>query len=150
LFLYAALGGALFFLAFNLVGVQGYPATAAGAALLPFSILLAGLSRWAGGLVERHGARLPLTAGPVIAAAGFAVMALPGVVFLAVFDAGLTGRLDGLGLPPELCAAAQAAYLGVFRAVTLTTAALALAGGICAWGMISGPDGRRPDQGRAG
>ena len=45
LFLYAALGGALFFLPFNLVGVQGYPATAAGAALLPFSILLAGLSR---------------------------------------------------------------------------------------------------------
>jgi hypothetical protein len=78
LLLYAGLGGALFFLPFNLVGVQGYSATAAGASLLPFSILLGGLSRWAGGLVERHGARLPLTVGPVIAACGFALMALPG------------------------------------------------------------------------
>ena len=36
LLLYAALGGALFFLPFNLIQVQGYSATAAGAALLPF------------------------------------------------------------------------------------------------------------------
>src|SRR5215510_8174371 len=36
LFLYAALGGAMFFLPLNLIQLQGYSATAAGAALLPF------------------------------------------------------------------------------------------------------------------
>ena len=37
------------------------------------------LSRWSGKLVDRYGARLPLMVGPVIAAAGFALLAVPGV-----------------------------------------------------------------------
>jgi EmrB/QacA subfamily drug resistance transporter len=78
LFLYAALGGLLFFLPFNLIQVQGYTATAAGAALLPFVLTMFLLSRWAGGLVERYGSKLPLVVGPVIAAVGFALFALPG------------------------------------------------------------------------
>jgi EmrB/QacA subfamily drug resistance transporter len=78
LFLYAALSGLLFFLPFDLIQVQGYTATAAGAALLPFVLTMFLLSRWAGGLVERFGSRLPLVVGPLIAAAGFALFALPG------------------------------------------------------------------------
>jgi EmrB/QacA subfamily drug resistance transporter len=78
LLLYAGLGGGLYFLPLNLVQVQGYSATAAGAALLPFILILFVLSRWAGSLVERHGARGPLVVGPLIAAAGFALLALPG------------------------------------------------------------------------
>ena len=77
LFLYAALNGLLFFLPFNLIQVQGYTATAAGAALLPFVLTMFLLSRWAGGLVERYGSKLPLVVGPVITAAGFALFALP-------------------------------------------------------------------------
>lgn len=79
LFLYGALGGLLFFLPFNLIQVQGYGPTAAGAALLPFVLILAVLSRWAGGLVERYGSKRPLIIGPVLTAAGFALFAWPGV-----------------------------------------------------------------------
>ena len=42
---------------------------------LPFTIVMAGLSRWAGGLLDRFGARLPLVIGPAIAALGIGVMA---------------------------------------------------------------------------
>jgi EmrB/QacA subfamily drug resistance transporter len=78
LFLYAALGGLMFFLPFNLIQVQGYSATQAGAALLPFVLTMFLLSRWAGGLVQRYGSKLPLVVGPIIASAGFALFMLPG------------------------------------------------------------------------
>ena len=79
LLLYAALGGTLFFLPLNLIQVQHYSATAAGAALLPFIVIISLLSRWSGGLVARYGSKLPLIIGPLIAATGFALFAAPGV-----------------------------------------------------------------------
>lgn len=78
LLLYAGLGGALYFLPFNLIQVHGYSATAAGSAFLPFIVITFLMSRWAGGLVTRYGAKLPLMIGPTIAAAGFLLFALPG------------------------------------------------------------------------
>jgi EmrB/QacA subfamily drug resistance transporter len=79
LFLYAGLSGTLFFLPLNLIQVQGYSATAAGAASLPFILIMFGLSRWSGGLVKRFGSRIPLTIGPIVAAGGFALFIRPGV-----------------------------------------------------------------------
>lgn len=77
--LYFALGVVLFFLTLNLIQVQGFSATAAGAALLPFVIIMFALSRWSGGLIARYGPRPPLIVGPIIAALGHALLALPGV-----------------------------------------------------------------------
>ncbi len=79
LFLYAATGIFFFLFPLNLIQVQGYSATAAGAAVLPLILLMFLLSSWAGGLVARFGARAPLTIGPLIAAVGFILFALPSV-----------------------------------------------------------------------
>jgi EmrB/QacA subfamily drug resistance transporter len=79
LFLYAAIGIFFFVFPLNLIQVQGYSATGAGAAVLPLILLMFVLSRWAGGLVARYGARRPLTIGPCMAAVGFGLFALPSV-----------------------------------------------------------------------
>ena len=79
LLLYAALGVVMFLVPLNLIQVQHYSATAAGAALLPFPLIMFALSRWSGALVGRVGSRLPLTVGPAIAALGVALYARPGI-----------------------------------------------------------------------
>ncbi len=76
LLLYGALGAVGLYLPLYLIGALGYSATAAGAALLPLSLLLAGLSGVFGALADRHGPRAFLTAGPILAGVGFALLGL--------------------------------------------------------------------------
>src|SRR5215475_5230611 len=77
--LYAALGGTLFFLPLNLIQVQRYSPTEAGAVLLPFILIMSFLSHWSGGLVTRYGPKPPLVIGPVITAVGYFLFLLPGI-----------------------------------------------------------------------
>lgn len=78
-FVYATLAVFPVFLSLNLIQVQGYFESIAGFTILPFGILLALMSRWAGGLIDRVGARLPLTIGPLVLCGGYVLLALNGI-----------------------------------------------------------------------
>lgn len=94
--LYAALSGPLFMLPFMLIEAHGYTATQAGAAFLPFSIVMGGGSRWSGGVAARLGARPQLIIGPATTALGYSILGfsagsasywtgyLPGLVVVAI------------------------------------------------------------------
>jgi EmrB/QacA subfamily drug resistance transporter len=71
--LYGAMGGLFVLLPFVLIKAAGYSATAAGAALLPLPLILTVTSPMAGALAGRIGARVPLTIGPLVVAAGFLI-----------------------------------------------------------------------------
>jgi EmrB/QacA subfamily drug resistance transporter len=77
LLLYFGLSGVFFFLPFTLIRAHGFSATQAGAALLPVPVIIGLLSRFTGGLTAHFGPRALLTVGPVVAGAGFAMLALP-------------------------------------------------------------------------
>ena len=113
LLLYAALGGALFFVPLQLIEVRGFTPAEAGAALLPFIVLLSTLSRFTGGISARIGPRIPLVVGPATAAAGFVLYAT---------GAGIGGYLGGV-LPAVL-------VLGLGMAITVAPLTTAVMGSV--------------------
>ena len=124
LFLYGALGVVFFLVPLVLIQVQHYSATAAGAALVPLAVIIFALSRWAGGLIKRVGARLPLTIGPALAAVGIALFARLvtdspywTTVFPAVFLLGLGLAITVAPLTTAVMGAVEAAHSGVASGV---------------------------------
>ena len=79
LLLYGALGGVLTYLPVVLIDARGFAASEAGLVLLPFALIIAALSRLAGRVLDRVGAKPLLVVGPAITAGGFAALGLVSV-----------------------------------------------------------------------
>jgi MFS family permease len=118
LFVYAALNGLFFLLMIQLQTVLGYSALAAGASLLPINALMVLISPLAGRVAEQHGARTPMVAGSLTAAAGMLLFMRvgPGAGFLTtVFPAAVVFAFGLAWLVTPLTAVALGA-LGPARA----------------------------------
>jgi EmrB/QacA subfamily drug resistance transporter len=117
---YAALSGVFFLLVAFLQISLGYSPIAAGAASLPVTVLMLLFSARAGALAQRIGARIPLTAGPLVLGLGMLLMTridrgdgylasvLPAVL---VFGVGLT--LVVAPVTATVLAAAEARHAGI-------------------------------------
>jgi EmrB/QacA subfamily drug resistance transporter len=157
---YGALGGSLFLMPIQLQRVVGYSPLASGVALVPITVVLLLLSARAGRLAARIGPRLPMTLGPLLVAAGFALFTRigPGASYLvdilpASLVYGLGLALTVAPLTATVLAAAPAEHAGIASAVNndvartaglLAVAVLPVAAG------ISGADALEPARFDAG
>lgn len=121
LLLYGALGGLLVLLPYMLINGLDFSAIQAGAALLPFPLIMGSFSRAAGGWATTIGIRNTLTGGPLLVAAGFALFALlasPGMSYWTGILPGLVVMAFGMALSvapltTAVMNAVDAEYVGV-------------------------------------
>jgi EmrB/QacA subfamily drug resistance transporter len=145
---YLAIGALFFFLSLQLQNVLGYSALAAGAASLPATLIMLAFSPAAGALGQRIGPRIPMTVGPLVLAAGLAMLSgveqgddylvaiLPGVtvfgIGMTIFVAPLTAAVLG-ALPDSQAGIASAVNNAAARLAQLFAgAALPAAAGLSA------------------
>ena len=153
---YAALGGVFFLLVLHLQLVAGFSPLLAGTALLPITVLMLLGSARVGALAERIGPRLPMTAGPLVSAAGLLLLlrigsdasywldVLPAV---ATFGLGLT--LTVAPLTTTVLAAASTRHAGVASGVNNAVARVAGLLAVAVLPLLTGlseRDYRDPDQ----
>ena len=129
---YAALGVTLFLLVVHLQTDLGYSALEAGASLIPLTVLMLLFSARAGALAQRIGPRVPMTVGPLIAAAGMALLSgvEPGVsywsgVFPGVVVLGVGLVFTVAPLTATVLAAVEDAHAGVASAINNAVARIA-------------------------
>jgi EmrB/QacA subfamily drug resistance transporter len=142
LLVYGALGVVFLLLVLQLQVVAGFSPLTAGTALLPLTAIMLVFSARAGALAQRIGPRLPMTAGPLVAAAGLLLLrqvgpgaswvadVLPGVV---VFGAGLS--LTVAPLTATVLGSAPDRYAGAASGVNN---AIARAAGLLAVAVVPG------------
>lgn len=140
--LYGALGGLLTLIPYVLMQAAGYSGTAAGAALLPFPLILAVSSPLMGGLAGRIGSRIPLTVGPLVVAAGFLLTlridaegsywttVLPAILVIAIGMAGAVAPLT-----TAVLASVDARHTGSASGLN---SAVARTGGLVATALLGG------------
>jgi EmrB/QacA subfamily drug resistance transporter len=143
LLLYAALGGAMFYLPFNLIQVQGYAPAASGASLLPLIVLVSVMSPFTGRLVDLLGPRVPLTIGPLIAAAGFLLLARPtiGGTYVGTFFPGMVALGLGMGitvapLTATVMGSVEQTHAGVASGINNAVARIAALLAVAALGVV--------------
>jgi EmrB/QacA subfamily drug resistance transporter len=145
---YAALSGMGFFLVVYLQTVVGFSAIAAGATILPVSLLLLVGSAQAGALATRIGPRIPLAVGPLVCATGLLLLrtvgpgasfwtdVLPGSV---LFGLGLT--LIVAPLTASVLAAVADRYAGIASGVNNAAARAASLLAVAALPLLVGLSG---------
>jgi EmrB/QacA subfamily drug resistance transporter len=121
---YGAVGATLFLLPVELQRGAGFSPVAAGASVLPVTVLLLLLSAQMGRFAARHGPRLQMSVGPIVAGLGLAMLIRvgPGVGYLTAVLPGVL--VFGLGmaitvapLTATVMAAAPASDVGIASAV---------------------------------
>jgi EmrB/QacA subfamily drug resistance transporter len=129
---YGAFNGALFLFVVQLQQGMGYSALEAGSAMLPVTVLLLVLSARAGRLAQRIGPRLPMTVGPLLAAAGLLLLSRvgPGSSYVTgilpavlVFGGGLA--LTVAPLTSAVMAAVEERHLGAGSGINNAVARVA-------------------------
>jgi EmrB/QacA subfamily drug resistance transporter len=141
--MYAGLAILFFFLTIFLQEVAGYTALESGLATLPVTLTMFALSRRFGALADRHGPRLFMAAGPVIASFGillllrtgldttYATDVLPGVL---VFALGLS--LTVAPLVATVLADADESDAGIASAINNAVARVAGLIGVSIVGVV--------------
>jgi EmrB/QacA subfamily drug resistance transporter len=129
---YAALGGVFFLLVAFLQISAGYSPIAAGAASMPVTLLMLLFSARAGALAQRIGARVPLTIGPFVIAAGMLLMTriVPGDSYVssvlpAVIVFGIGRTLVVAPVTATVLAAADSRHSGIASGINNAVARVA-------------------------
>jgi EmrB/QacA subfamily drug resistance transporter len=140
--LYGALGAFLVLLPYLLIEAGRYQAGSAGAALLPFPVVMALASPLMGRLAGRFGSRGLLTAGPIVTAAGFILalrldeqadywtQVLPCILLMSIGMAAAAAPLT-----TAILSSVNERYIGSASGLN---SALARAGGLVATALIGG------------